>query len=113
VEGAALLLATAATACGLGGGHEWVTPRPSSASATRPVILYGVDPGAASEARDSCERLGTVRAWSQGEKTFPYGDMREAAAEAGGDGVTRIRPDPANADRRRSVHLGEVVRCER
>jgi hypothetical protein len=111
VLGAVALVFAGGCFLSVGDGHEWVTPRPPAASTSRPVVLYGIDEGAPERAAPACKRLGTVRAWSRGEKTFPYAELRAAAADVGGDGVTELRPDPANQERSRSVHLGVVVRC--
>jgi len=97
-------------ACFPAGGHELV--QGSQARAPTPpgeVILYGVEGQGAPP--PGCRGLGVVRAWSPGEKTFPYGPFREAAGELGGDSVVDIRPDPEARDRRRPTHLGSVALC--
>ncbi len=107
------MYATGATACFLGvlDGHEWVTARPPHGEARGESVIYGIDRGATASAAPSCVHLGTVRAWSSGEKTFPLRELRAAAAEGGGDGLTNVRPDPDNRDPSTSAHLADVVRC--
>lgn len=92
------------------GGHELLQGAKARAS-TSPgdVILYGVE--GQGEPPPGCRVLGVVRAWSSGEKTFPYGPFREAASELGGDSVVAIHPDPEALNRRRPTHLGSVALC--
>jgi len=82
------------------------TPTPSVGSG---VTLYGVDTKALPP--PGCRTLGTIRAWSFGEKTFPYDQLRAAASELGGDSVVDIHADPSAADPKRPTHLGTVARC--
>lgn len=98
------------TSCATGGYQVVSGTRPAQFSESSGVILYGVDSGAP-PAPPGCRVLGTVRAWSFGEKTFPYDQLRAAAAELGGDSVVDIHPDPAATDRTRPTHLGTVQRC--
>jgi hypothetical protein len=101
-----LLLAGCAT-----GGHQFLSgTKVEKASVSAEVVLYGIDSGA-EEPPPSCQRLGDVRAWSLGEKTFPYSNFRTAAAELGGDSVIDIRPDPTSTNLRQPTHLGAVAKC--
>jgi hypothetical protein len=79
------------------------------ASPSAGVVLYGVDETAGMPP-PSCRVLGSVRAWSFGEKTFPYDQLRAAAAELGGDSVLDIKPDPS-AKRNRPTHTGTIAQC--
>ena len=96
------------TACASDGYQIVEGAKAPSPSMGAGVILYGVE---RSDQPPSCHRLGVVRAWSKGEKTFPYDGFRAAAAELGGDSVIEIHPDPAATDPKRPTHLGVVARC--
>lgn len=72
------------------------------------VVLYGVE--GAGDPPPTCHRLGRVRAWSSGEKTFPYDGLRGAAAELGGDSVLELAEEPG-APRNRPTWVGVVANC--
>jgi hypothetical protein len=96
--------------CATGGYHIVSGAKAAKYSESSGVVLYGIDSGHP-QPPPGCPVLGTVRAWSFGEKTFPYDQLRAAAAELGGDSVVEIHPDPAATDRTRPTHLGTVQRC--
>ncbi|MGZ3419898.1 MAG: hypothetical protein ACXWUG_20440 [Polyangiales bacterium] len=96
------------SACANGGYQIVEGTKAPSPSVGAGVILYGVEQG---EPPPGCHTLGVVRAWSNGEKVFPYDNFRAGAAELGGDSVIGIHPDPAATDPKRPTHLGTVARC--
>jgi hypothetical protein len=97
-------------ACG-GNGFRILSGEPvASPTPLDQVLLYGVDRAPAT-APEGCTELGRVEAWSPGEKNFPFGPFREAAAALGGNGVHRFRPNAG--DKRYSVFQGVVLRCPR
>ncbi|MBL8720459.1 MAG: hypothetical protein JNL79_31025 [Myxococcales bacterium] len=102
------LLALLFAGCGVR-NWELLEGKPASTpTAGAGVILYGVED--AGDPPPSCHKLGVVRAWSSGEKTFPYDGLRGAAAELGGDSVIDLHPDPAGPPKR-PTWLGTVARC--
>ena len=102
-------LVLAATGCATG-GYEIVTgTRAKTASEGPGVVLYGVE--GEGNPPPGCRTLGSVRAWSFGEKTFPYDQLRAGASELGGDAVIDIHADPTATDRSRPTQLGTVARC--
>ncbi len=106
IAAALLLLAGCAT-----GDYQVLSgTRAAKFSESSGVVLYGVDSGAG-QPPPGCPVLGTVRAWSFGEKTFPYDQLRGAAAELGGDSVVDIKPDPSATNPKRPTVLGTVQRC--
>ncbi len=104
--------ALAATGCPTG-GYQILAGSPSAATMSpRPqVTLYGIE--GAGEPPADCIILGTVRAWSRGEITFPYGPLRSAAEALGGDSVFGIQDDSSFTDRKRPTHIATVARCRR
>ncbi len=79
-----------------------------SPTAGAAVVIYGVED--AGDPPPACHKLGVVRAWSAGEKTFPHEGFRGAAAELGGDSVIELRPDPSGPPKR-PTWFGTVARC--
>lgn len=93
------------------GSRDWQIlsgSRAATPTAGAAVVLYGVE--GAGDPPPSCTKLGTVRAWSHGEKTFPYDPLRSAAAELGGDSVIELKPDET-APRNTPTWIGTVARC--
>ncbi len=108
-----LLLAVTGFVTGIGcatGGYEILSgQRATTPSVGAGVKLYGVE--TQENPPPGCRVLGTIRAWSFGEKTFPYDQLRGAASELGGDAVVDIHPDPTATDPKRPTHVGTVQRC--
>ena len=105
---ARFLLLLALSGCANGGYQIVEGAKAPQASVGAGVILYGVEPG---DQPPSCQKLGVVRAWSNGEKLFPYDNFRAGAAELGGDSVIDIHADPTVTDPKRPTHIGTVARC--
>ena len=104
-----LVLAIATTSCATGGYEILSGTKTPTASVGSAVMLYGVD--TTTVPPPGCRTLGTIRAWSFGEKTFPYDQLRAAASELGGDSVLDIHADPSATDPKRPTSIGTVARC--
>ena len=98
-----------ASGCATGGYQIVQGSKAPSPSVGAGVVLYGVED--AGNPPPGCRMLGTVRAWSFGEKTFPYDQFRAAAAELGGDSVVDIHPDATAKNPKQPTHLGTVALC--
>jgi hypothetical protein len=95
--------------CSTGGYQILTGTKAAQPSAGPGVVLYGVE--GEGNPPPGCRVLGTVRAWSEGEKTFPYDQLRAAAAELGGDSVMNIQPDPSATNPKKPTQVGTVARC--
>ena len=92
------------------GGYQIVQGAKAAApSVGAGVVLYGLE--GQGNPPPGCRMLGTVRAWSFGEKTFPYDQFRAAAAELAGDSVVDIHEDTSATKRRQPTYLGNVASC--
>ena len=104
-----MLVLLAMSACATGGYQIVQGAKAPTPSVGAGVVLYGVE--GEGNPPPGCRMLGTVRAWSFGEKTFPYDQLRAAAAELGGDSVVDIHADPAATNPKQPTHLGTVALC--
>ena len=84
-----MLSLLAMSACATGGYQIVQGAKAPTPSVGAGVVLYGVE--GEGNPPPGCRMLGTVRAWSFGEKTFPYDQLRAAA------GRHRERPVCARA----------------